>query len=339
MRAALLLTSLIFLFKISLVAQDTLPSAATKNTPDVGTASKKKLDGIMATVNSEPIFISDIEKLRLKLKKDGLVDESIAASMSISLASNKESELLNFLILEKVIESEVKKLNLTVTNDRVEQEIRETAKRNGMQRTDLLAAIKNQGLSEVDYKDMLKQKIERNSLFEQEIISKLRITDDEAFSEYVKINPKAKARSYEYKIQHIFFNPFKTNPDEALQRAAEAYKKLTANTENFENLAKQVSEDKNFTDNGLLGTFKSGEFNADFETAIKNLDVGGHTKVIQSKTGFHILKLADKKIIPDPAFEREKEKIKSRLFDQNFKRQLKTWLESKKEDSSIATKN
>lgn len=305
---------------------------------DVQAQVKTKIDGIIATVNSEPIFSSDLTKLRNQLKKPGLIDESIAALMSLSLASNKDSELLNFLVLEKIIETEVKRLNLSVTNDRVEQEIRETAKRNGMQRSELLAAVERQVLGETDYKSMLKQKIERNSLFEQEIISKLRITDDEAYSEYVKINPKAKARAYEYKIHHIFFNPFKTTPEEALSRAADVYKRLLAG-ESFEAVAKGSSEDKNFGEDGLLGTFKSGEFSPEFESAVKNLEAGQFTKVVKSRSGYHILKLADKKIIPDPSFEREKEKIKSKLFDQNFKRQLKTWLESKKEDASIAIKN
>lgn len=297
--------------------------------------NKSRIDGIVATVNAEPIFKSDLVKLESRLKKPGLVDDSIAGLMSISLASKKEPEFLSFLIIEKIIETEIKRLNLAVTNERIEQEIRETARRNNMQRSDLLSAVESQGLKESDYKEMLKQKIERNALFEQEIISKLRITDDEAFSEYVKMNPKAKGRSYEYKIQHIFFNPFKTNAQEALERANATHEKLLSGA-NFEQLAKSSSEDSRFAEGGLLGTFKSGEFSAEFEDAVKNLEAGSYSRVVKSKTGFHILKLAEKKVITDPAFEREKERIKARLFDQNFKRQLKTWLESKKEDASIA---
>jgi peptidyl-prolyl cis-trans isomerase SurA len=47
------------------------------------------------------------------------------------------------------------------------------------------------------------------------------------------------------------------------------------------------------------------------------------------------VKLTEKKLTTDPKFEKNKEEIKSRLMEKSFKRQLKTWLQSKREESSI----
>jgi peptidyl-prolyl cis-trans isomerase SurA len=51
--------------------------------------------------------------------------------------------------------------------------------------------------------------------------------------------------------------------------------------------------------------------------------------------GYHIVKLLNKKLTTDPKFEKEKEKIKATLFEQNFKRQMKNWIVSKRDEAFI----
>lgn len=294
----------------------------------------QKVDRIIAVVNSEPILQSDVVDLVKRSKQRGLLDDLLIPSGDLSNIQSDSKKQIQYLVSEKILDSEIKRLNMNVTDERVEQEIRDTVKKSGMPRSDLMKMLQNQGMEFATYKNVIKQKIERNSLFETEIVSKLRITDDEAFSEYQKRNPKAKSRVYEYGISHILFNPKKGGPEKALERAESALQKIEAG-QKFELVAEQTSEDSRFSNGGFLGTFKSGEFTPEFESAVQNLEEGNVSKVVQSKTGFHILKLTSKKVVPDPQFEREKERIKAALFDVNFKRQLKTWLDTKREDASV----
>jgi len=297
-------------------------------------AQRAKVDGILATVNSEPILKSDLKDLVKRAKQPGVLDEVLAPKGDLSNIQTDEKKQLEYLISEKVLESEIKRLNLSVTNERVEQEIRDTAKRSGMQRADLVRAVENQGIDFASYKNVIKQKIERTSLFESEIISKIRITDDEAFSEYQKRNPKAKSRVFEYTLSQIYFNPRKDGPETTMKRAEVVLQKIDSGL-SFEKAVELHTEEKNVSNGGLLGTFKSGEFSSEFEEAVSSLSEGGHSRIVQSKSGFHILKLISKKMSTDPQFEKEKERIKAALFDINFKRQLKTWMESKREDAAI----
>ncbi len=82
-----------------------------------------------------------------------------------------------------------------------------------------------------------------------------------------------------------------------------------------------------------LGTFKSGEFLPEIESAISNLKVGETTPVVKSRMGYHIVKLTGKKLTTDPKFEKAKEAIKARLLETSFKRQLKTSLQIKRDES------
>ena len=100
-----------------------------------------------------------------------------------------------------------------------------------------------------------------------------------------------------------------------------------------------MSEDPNFEPGGLLGTFKSGEFLADLENAAKNLSAGQTSGLVETRDGFHVLKVLNKKLIPDPKYEQEKEKLQQTLYEQAYKRQLQSWLEQLRQDAFIRINN
>jgi peptidyl-prolyl cis-trans isomerase SurA len=232
------------------------------------------------------------------------------------------------------MDSEVKRLNLSVTIERVEQEIRDIAKRNGINRNELIAAVTQQGITVSEYQDFIKSKVERQSLIEAEITSKIRVSDEDVLAQYSRMYPTSSAGTYEYTIAHILFNPKKGGPEAALERAEAVEKKLKAG-ESFEVLAEQHSEDSNFSAGGVLGTFRAGEFSREMEAAVAKINPGETTGVVHSRGGIHILKLLSKKVVSDAKYEKEKEKIRNQLFEKAFQKQFKNWLDAKREESFI----
>lgn len=297
-------------------------------------AHAEVVERIVAIVNNEIILESDFKDLQHKLKTPALIDETLLMGKSIDDLKKDRKVQLDYLINEKIMESEIKRLNHNVTMERVDQEIKDMAKKNNVSVAEVLAAFKAQGITTSEYQSFLKSKIEKQSLIESEIISKLHISDDDALAEYLKKNPANKSTVNEFTIAHIFFNPKKGGPEAAYKRAQTVLAKLQQG-ESFETLAEQNSEDPNFTSGGMLGTFKSGEFMKEVEDSIQNLNPGQTTGIVKSRLGYHIVKLLGKKLTSDPKFEREKEAIKSKLFEQNFKRQMNNWLQSKREESFI----
>lgn len=294
----------------------------------------KVVEKTVAIVNSEIVLESDFKDLEKKLSQPGLVDESILFDKSpLNLKGDRKAQL-DYLINEKLLRSEIKRLNLVVTEDRAEAELKDMAKRNNVSQAELLAIIKNQGIDAEEYKSFLKDSIEKRSLMDSEIISKLRISDEDALNEYTKANPTGRPSIDEFSVSHIFFSPQKGGAEAAISRAETVLIKLR-NGDSFENLAQQFSEDPNFSAGGSLGTFKSGEFLPEIEESISSLKVGETTPVVKSRIGFHIVKLTSRKLTVDPKFEKAKERIKAQLLEASFKRQLKTWLQNKRDESFI----
>lgn len=292
------------------------------------------VDRIVAIVSSEVILDSDLTKLDQKIDGTGFIDDLLLGTTTKEELKKSREKKLDYLISEKIMDSEVKRLNLSVTIERVEQEIREMARKNRMSRNELVAALKGQGVSISDYQDFLKTRIERQSLIESEVTSKIRVVDEDVLAEYVRLHPNAKTGIYEYVLAHIFFNPRKGGAEAAAERAKNVLQKLRAG-ESFEVLAEQNSEDPAFAQGGLLGTFKAGEFSQEFEAGVSKLNVGEYSSLVPSKTGLHILKVISKKLVSDPIFEREKEKIRGNLSDSSFQKHFKLWLEEKKSDAFV----
>lgn len=297
-------------------------------------AKAEVVEKTLAVVNSEIVLESDLLSLQKRLAKPGMVDDALLIDKSIDTLKGNRKAQLEYLINEKLIDSEIKRLNLGVTNDRVESEFKDMAKRNNVPEAELENILKNQGISSSDYKVFLKGKIEKQSLMDTEIISKLRISDDDALNEYLKNNPNSRPSIDEFSVAHIFFSPKKGGAEAAYKRAEAVLVKLRGN-ENFESLAEQFSEDPNFSSGGSLGTFKSGEFLPEIEEAISNLKVGETTGIVKSRLGYHIVKLTGKKLTTDPKFEKAKERIRAQLLETSFKRQLKFWLQNKRDESFV----
>ncbi len=298
-------------------------------------AGAEVVERVVAIVNSEIVLESDIKKMPAKLKKKDLIYDYLIPGNENAFRKGERKAVLEYLINEKVLDSEVKRLNLTVSDDRVEQEIRDIAKRNNMTTQEVLKAVTSEGLTPSEYKESLKLRLERQNLIANEIISKLRISDEDAYTEYQRRKPGVRSGVNEYSVAHIFFSPKKGSAKEALERAENVLEKL-ADGERFETLAEQHSEDPNFSNGGFLGTFKTGEFLKELEGAVSGLAPGQHfSKIVKSRQGFHIVKLLSKKSSTDPQFEKEKERIKGQIFESTFRRQLSLWLQNKRDESFI----
>lgn len=298
-------------------------------------AVKEVVNRILVIVNTEIVLQSDLKKLQERIQRPGAVDETLLLGEKIESLKNNKKAQLDFLIREKLVESEIKRQNFSVTDDRVEAEMVQLSKKAQMSRTEFNTFITKQGFQVEDYKEILKARLERQAFFENEIVSKLRITDEDAYGEFQAKTPNYRQNVNEFTIAQIFFSPKKGSGKAAFDRAT-AISARIKNGESFEALANANNEASDANKDGVLGTFKTGEFLPDIETGISNLSANQISGVIKSPAGFHIVKVLSKKTTVDPNFLKVKEMIKASLVEKNFQRQLKNWFEAKKQDAYIS---
>ena len=300
--------------------------------PPLGFA--KPVDKIVAIVNDQIITVMDTEKFKKRLNGGGLVDDALLRSTDSQLLLKDRNALLDHMIDEKLLDSEVKRKSLEVTIERVEQEIRTIAKNNNISRDGLKAALQAKGVTMSQYQDFIKTSLERQSLIEKEITSKIRISDEDISSYYVAKKGPSNAQIFEYTLAHIVFAS-RTGGDEAAMKRARAVEEKLKSGQSFEKLAEQYSEDPNFTKGGLLGTFKAGEMLKEIDQVVRTMSPGEVSPIVKTSSGYHLIKIMKRTLISDPKLEEQREDIRQALYAEAFKRQFRLWLKQKRDDSFI----
>jgi peptidyl-prolyl cis-trans isomerase SurA len=290
------------------------------------------VDKIVAIVNDEILTQQDIENYKKQLQKGKFIDDLIILDKEKLLKDR--AALIEHMINERLIDSEVKRQDLSVTVEKVDQEVKKIADGNHMTKAELSAALKKEGIVFSEYQNFIKQRLERQALIQKSISSKIKITDDEVQNYYMNNYKGSNVTSYEYSIAHILFLPKRGDKEAARARAESVLKKIKSG-ESFEALASQYSEDPNFSNGGFLGNFKSGEFLKELETSVQNLSAGEYSDIVPTKFGYHIVKLLSKKIVKDAAFEAKKKEIQNILYEKAFAQQFKFWIEERKLSSFI----
>lgn len=290
------------------------------------------VERIVAIVNDRPITKLDLDNYARTLKKGGLVDDLVVEDPKATVADEKL--LLRALINERLIDSEVRKQGHEVTIEKVEQEIRSISTRNKITRAQLKQSLTDQGVAFSEYQDFVKRRLERQSLVERAITSKIKISDEEVAALYFSQAKGGVKEAFEYTLSHILFLPKNGDVAAAQKRAEDVLEKLTAPSA-FDTLASQYSEDPNFAPGGALGTFKSGESIPELDAAVSKLEAGETSKVVKSRMGFHILRLDTKRRIPDPNFEMKKEELRGILYQVAFKKQFAFWLDQRRQEAFI----
>ena len=123
-------------------------------------------------------------------------------------------------------------------------------------------------------------------------------------------------------VQHILIDVKCRNREEALKRAREVRNDVVAGKEDFKAIAKRVSDDPSKEKNsGDLGPMQPSAFDEQFRNAIAKLTKPGEvSEPIETRFGFHIVKLVKREPDRVKPFEEVKEEIiaaeKQKLVDE-----------------------
>jgi peptidyl-prolyl cis-trans isomerase SurA len=294
------------------------------------------IDKVLVVINNgEPILLSDRTQFRNSLESANFSDDLVipnAEAKKRALAD--DSYLLDRLIDAHLIKSFIKKSDYAVTPEVVEKELSSIAKKNNIPRENLPAALERQGLKFDEYQEFIKKSMERQTFVEREIRSKIKISDDEVLAFLMKNDKNLAQSSFEYKLAQIVISTKSRSESEARKRAVTILDKMKAG-QSFEELAADFSEDPDFSAGGILGVFKSFELNVPFQSAIQDLAIGGISGPVIVADKVYILKVLNKKIIPDPTLEKRKDEARAVLLSQSLRRQLDAWIEQRRQSAFI----
>ncbi|MEF3254836.1 MAG: peptidylprolyl isomerase [Deferribacterales bacterium] len=193
-------------------------------------------------------------------------------------------------------------------------------------------AIKSASTNEKE----IKEKIRKNLILENYVntLSKdIKVTDQEKKDFYSKNQDIFKDPEL-VKASHILIKvDDKTKDADAKKKIDSIYKELKSG-KNFEELAKQYSQDGTAPKGGDLGYFPRGVMVKEFEKIAFSTKPGTFSKPFKTDFGYHIIKVIDKKAPKTYKYEEVEKHIESKLKMDK----LKTVIDKKVEEAKSKIK-
>jgi peptidyl-prolyl cis-trans isomerase SurA len=311
-------------------------------TPLSTTAQTKGIvvEEIVARVNNQIITRSDLQKADLSLRDDvSHACPNCTADKINTEYKDKQKDVLRDLIDQQLLVERAKDMGLSVETDLVKRLDEVRQQNNLATMDDLEKAVESQGIAWEDYKTQLRNGLLTQEVIRQQVGGRMDIGSDEV-KKYYEDHKDQFTRPEQVELGEIFLSTEGKSPEEiaAVKTKADDLHNRVAKGENFVEIAKRYSEGTTAKDGGDLGRFERGQLAPQLEDAVFKMDKNGITDVIQTKTGFEILKVLNHFDAGLQPLDKVEGEITNRLYSQKMEPALRTYLAELREESYVLVK-
>jgi len=248
------------------------------------------LDRVAAVVNDGIVLVSDLDR------QQQLISERLQqAGQQLPPGSVLRQQVLERLVMQEIQMQRAERLGIKVADEVVNQTLAEVAARNGIQFSDLPAALERQGVDYRAYREEVRREMTLNGLRQRDVYSRIYVSPREVEQCFAR-RKSSPGEDVEYDLQHILVSvPAAATPEQAEQRVARAqdvYERARGG-EDFAQLAISYSDAGTALEGGALGWRKGSQLPSFASDAIPRLQAGGVTEPIRTPSGLHIFKLVE----------------------------------------------
>jgi len=254
--------------------------------------AEQLLDRVAAIVNDQIILQSELD-LKTRETAMGLRAKNIPVSDLRAL----RTKVLDSLILEMLQKERAQQLELSISDEEVNEQLAQIAQKNNLSLLELrnrLNAERPNGFLNV------RQDIEKQLLIQKlrqkEVISRTLVTDEE-IKNYLQ-RSRLDTSNTKTRLRHILITlpeSATTQQRQQAQQKIEDIARRIQSGESFQQLAVRHSKGSKALQGGDLGWLKQEQIPTFFAEAIQDLEIGQVSPVISSPSGFHLIKLEGKK--------------------------------------------
>jgi peptidyl-prolyl cis-trans isomerase SurA len=303
--------------------------------------SKETLvEEIVARVNNQIITLSDYEKAAQGLAEEVRQDcQNCSQDQLQAEMKERQKNLLRDMIDQQLLIERAKDMGIDVETDLVKR-LDEVRKENNLATMDdLEKAVEKQGIVWEDYKQQMRNGLLTQKVIQQEVGGRMDIGPDE-IKKYYNAHKQDFVRKEQVDLSEIFLSTEGKTPEEiaAVKTKVDDLHKRIANGDDFAELAKRHSEGSTAQDGGELGSYERGQLAPQLADAVFKLDKNGITDVIQTKTGFEILKVNEHYQAGLQPVDKVSDQITNILYKQKMDPAMRSYLAELREESYVTVK-
>ena len=273
-----------------------------------------------------------------KRLKDGFTEIEQTNTLPADIASKKEEmrkSLTNDLIAEMLIKDRADRLALSVSADEIKEAMARLKEQYGIKSdADFDESLRKSGMSRADMEARLRDTILMNKVFGRELRQREDLADNELRERYAREKERFRLPERARLREIIVIKPDNpTKVEAARQRANDLA--AQARTGDFAKLAMTSSDSGTKEKGGDLGEVTRGELLPDLDKAVFNATAGTVLGPIESKSGWHILKVESRLPSEVPAFESVKDRLRKDASEDAWQRDYKAYIERLRKDAFI----
>jgi peptidyl-prolyl cis-trans isomerase SurA len=294
----------------------------------VNSASADVVERVVATVNNEAIFLSDLRKRAVPFLPQ--IAEASTETERMSRLKELYDDLLTFLVDEQLIRQLAGSSGIRVTDADVDSAVENLRLQNNMTEEEFQKALESQGLSQTQYRLDLKRQLIRLKVMNERVRSRVNVTEEEVRARYEQ-RARAQGSELRFQVSHVVV-PVAQGAS-AIQVAAKRQEAETLRAsltpENFNARAPQLG-------GGDLGWLTQGDLPEELERALLPLSAGEISSPVRGSSGFHIFFLQDRQVGAGfPSYEEMKQELSREMMDAAMMRQEKIFLEEMRRKAVI----
>jgi peptidyl-prolyl cis-trans isomerase C len=286
-----------------------------------------------ALVNGVAISMEQYNKeLNIQLDRVTRQGQQVSDEQMAKLKNN----ILDSLIEREILYQQSQKDGIQITDQKVNDQLASIKKRFPSE-TEYKNALDKMNLTEDEVKSQIKRGLSIRELIDQKITSKVVITDEESKAYYDK-NPQMFKQPAQIKASHILIKvdakADETKKAEARKKIEEVQQKLKDGGD-FATLAKEYSEGPSNAKGGDLGYFRRGQMVKPFEDAAMALKPNEVSDIVETRFGYHLIKVYDSKPEETLAYADVKDKIAQRMKQEKVEEEAVQYVDQLKKDAKL----
>ena len=308
-------------------------------TVNAAEAEKSKQADVAATVNGVSIGRGELDR---SLDTARQQFESIGNQQDLSSEQAKidlEQEVLDRLIDIELMIQDSEKRNIVV-NENYQKKFFDEFMKQFKDEDEYQQFLKTNEIKE----DALKIEFERQltiralqNRVQKELSEKITVTDEEVKTFYDN-NKEQFKQPEQVRARHILITVDQDADEDTKKEARktiEEVKGKIATGEDFAKLATEYSQCPSSSQGGDLGYFSKERMVKPFADAAFNLKQGEVSDIVETKFGYHLIRVDDKKAEEDIAYDNVKEEIRKYLFQSRLEEAHQEYLQGLRDKAEI----
>jgi peptidyl-prolyl cis-trans isomerase SurA len=325
--------SLVILGALALLSALLPPSARAQAKPAADAE-------IVARVNNDVITLVDYQKAEQQLRDEVAHDCADCPPEKVETQfKEQQRDLLRGMIDQSLMVQRAKDMGVNVESD-LTKRLDEVRQQNSLATLeDLQKGVEASGLTWEDYKTTIRNGLLQKEAVRREVGSHVDISTDEV-KQYYEAHPQEFTLPERVVLSEISLSTEGKSPEElaAVRNKVEGLRTSVLNGDNFNQVASLYSQGSTAKDGGGLGTFKKGELAPQLEAIVFQMSKGQISEVIQTRTGFEILKVEDHLQSGLQPLEKVEPDIRNTLHAQKMQPRMRDYLAELREQSYIIVK-